>query len=196
MERDLARRNLGLFPPVAILAIVASCILGWWMRADAAYFFSSRTPIELGAEGDYHLDRGFSNRYAQLHGVPTVRGWYVEEKDGSFVVVGLTDTPVLVKRGTFAEENRRLPDGKRPQPRQNPFFARGRLLSRADAERYEDVFREFETWSNGKAEWLLIAEEPPGKDVSTAVMFGFVILFGVVNAWLLTRGLAARRAAR
>ncbi|MFO0597039.1 MAG: hypothetical protein U0228_17115 [Myxococcaceae bacterium] len=193
MERDLARPGVGVLPPVAALALVASLALAWWMRADVSYFFSDRNPIELGAEGDYHPERGLSNRYAQVHGVPTVRGWYVEEKEGSFVVVGLNDTKFLVKRVTFEDENRRLPDGKRPQPRQNPFFARGRLLNRADAERYEDVFKEYETWSGVKAEWLLLAETPPGKDFSSAGMFGFVLMFAAVNAWLFVRGLTLKR---
>ncbi len=194
LERNLARPGVGVLPPVAAIAMIAGLTLAWWMRADAAYFFSSRTPIELGAEGDYHLDRGVTNRYAQLHGVPSVRGWYVEEKDGSFVVLGVNDTPVLVKRISFEDENRRLPDGKRPQPRQNPFFARGRLLSRVEGARYEDVFREYETWSGGKAEWILLAEQPPGKDFGNVAMFSFVLLFAAVNGWLFVRGLTLRRA--
>lgn len=189
MERDLARPRVGLLPPVAALAVAAAVVLAWMMKDDASYFFSSPTPIELGAEGDYHLDRAVSNRYAQVHGVPTLRGWYVEEKDGSFVVLGLNDTNLLVKRVTFEDENKRLPDNKRPQPRQNPFFARGRLLSRADAEKYEDVFKEYETWSGAPAKWLLIAEQPPGKDFKAMAMFAFVIVFGIVNCWLLVRGL-------
>ena len=193
MERELARPRVGLLPPVAALAMVAGLSLAWWMRSDAQYFFSSRDPIELGAEGDYHLERAVSNRYAQVHGVPTARGWYVEEKDGSFVVLGLNDTSLLVKRVTFEEENRRLSDGKRPQPRQNPFFARGRLLSRVDAEKYEDVFKEHEAWSGAGAKWLLIAEQPPGKDFAGAAMFAFVLLFSVVNAWLFVRGLTLKR---
>lgn len=193
MERDLAKPGVGVLPPVAALAMVASLTLAWWMRADVEYFFSSRQPIELGAEGDYRVKDAVSNRYAQIHGTPTVRGWYTEEKEGSFVVLGVTDTNVLVKRTTFEDENRRLPDGKRPQPRQNPFFARGRLLSRPDAERYADVFREYEDWSGTKADWLLIAEQPPGKDFSNAFMFGFVLLFGLVNAWLFLRGLTLKR---
>ncbi len=193
MERDLTRPRVGLLPPVAALAFVAALTLAWWMKEDAAYFFSSRTPIELGAEGDYHLDRALSNRYAQVHGIPTARGWYVQEKDGSFVVLGLNDTNLLVKRVSFEDENRRLPDGKRPQPRQNPFFARGRLLSRDDAEKYQDVFREHEAWSGASAKWLLMAEEPPGKDFGAISMFAFVLLFAAVNAWLFVRGLTVRR---
>ncbi|MFZ5439322.1 MAG: hypothetical protein ACOZQL_04895 [Myxococcota bacterium] len=193
LERDLARPGVGLLPPVALVAMLAGLAIAWWMRADAQYFFSSQTPIELGAEGVYQLERAVSNRYAQIHGVPTVRGWYVEEKDGSFVVVGLMDTPVLVKRVTFEDENRRYPDGKRPQPRQNPFFARGRLLSRADAVRYEEVFREYEAWSGTKASWLLIAETPPGRDFGNMGLFSFMLLFSAVNGWLFVRGLTLRR---
>lgn len=193
MERDLARPRVGLLPPVAAIAMLAAFALGWWMKDDTAYFFSSRTPIELGAEGDYHLERAVSNRYAQVHGVPTARGWYVAENEGSFVVVGINDTPLLVKRVTFEDENRRLPDGKRPQPRQNPFFARGRLLSRLEAVKYEDVFREYETWSGGKAQWLLMAEQPPGKDFGAVAMFAFVLLFAAVNGWLFVRGLTLKR---
>lgn len=194
MERDLEKKSgVGVKPPVAAMAMLAALALAYWMRADVSYFFSSKTPIELGAEGDYRVDQAVSNRYAQIHGVPTVRGWYVEEKEGSFVVVGLNDTKVLVKRVTFEDENRRLPDGKRPQPRQNPFFARGRLLSRADAERYDDVFHEYEDWSGVKAEWLLLAEQPPGRDLNSAAMFAFVLVFAAVNGWLLVRGLKRAR---
>ncbi|MBL8914315.1 MAG: hypothetical protein JNM17_26655 [Archangium sp.] len=194
MERDLEKPNVGVLPPVAALAMLAALALAYWMKTDVEYFFSSRVPIELGAEGDYHVDQAVSNRYAQIHGVPTVKGWYVEEKDGSFVVIGLNDTKVLVKRVTFEDENRRLPDGKRPQPRQNPFFARGRLMSRVDAERYEDVFKEYEAWSGGvKAEWMLMAEQPPGKDYGSAGMFSFVMVFALVNAWLFVRGLTLKR---
>lgn len=193
LEKNLARPRLGVLPPVAAIAVAAAAVVAFGMKEDAGYFFSSKAPIELGAEGDYRFDGAVSNRYAQVHGVPTARGWYVDESDGASVVVGLNDTPLLVKRVTFADENRRLPDGKRPQPRQNPFFARGRLLSRADAAKYEDVFREFETWSGGKASWLLIAEQPPGQDVKGAAMFGAVLLFGLVNLWLLVRGLLSLR---
>lgn len=193
LEKNLARPRLGVLPPVAAIAIVAAAVVAFGMKEDVAYFFSSPTPLELGAEGDYRFEVARSNRYAQVHGVPTARGWYVDENDGAFVVVGLNDTPLLVKRVTFADENRRLSDGKRPQPRQNPFFARGRLLSRTDASKYEDVFREFETWSGSKASWLLIAEQPPGQDVKGAAMFGAVLLFGLVNLWLLVRGLLSLR---
>jgi hypothetical protein len=194
MEKDLARPRVVLLRPVAVLGVVAGLTLAWWMKDDATYFSSDPNPIELGAEGDYHFDRAVSNRYAQVHGAPSLRGWYVEGGDEiASVVVGLTDTPLLVKRVTFADENRRLPDGKRPQPRQNPFFARGRLLSRADAGKYEEIFREYKTWSGVEPSWILLAEQPPGKDLKSMAMFGFVIVFAIINAWLLVRSFALRR---
>lgn len=192
LEKDLRRPGVGVLPPVAAIALAGAVFLLGWMRADIAYFFSSRTPIELGAEGDYHFDRAVSNRYAQMHGVPSTRGWYVDEADGSFVVLGVSDTPLLVRRIVFPEEARDAA-GRRPQPRQNPFFARGRLLSRADASRYDDVFAQYEAWSGQKVGWLLLAEQPPGADRSTVLYTSFLGLFALVNAWLLVRGLVLVR---
>jgi hypothetical protein len=193
LEKDLERPRVGVVPPVAAIAFLGALFLASQQWADVQYFFSSRAPLELGAEGNYAPERAVSNRYAQLHGVPSVRGWYVDEVEGSFVVVGVNDTPFLVKRTTFPDEDRRGADGKRPQPRQNAFFARGRLLSRDDAGRYAEVFTEFEAWSGTKAQWLLLAEQPPGRDLKTVSMFGFLVLFAAVNGWLFVRGLTLRR---
>lgn len=193
LEAELNRKpRVGVLPPVAAIGLLASLALAWTMREDVTYFFSSRQPIELGAEGDYHFERAEPNRYAQLHGVPTAKGWYIEEGDGAFVILGVNDTPLAVRRSTFEDENRRLSDGKRPQPRQNPFFARGRLLNREAAEKYEEALREYETWSNGKVNWLLIAESPPGKDFKQVAMFSGLLLFALANLWLLKRGLFKR----
>ncbi|HEY1088040.1 MAG TPA: hypothetical protein VGE37_10110, partial [Archangium sp.] len=81
MEKDLERPRAGLVPPVAALGVIAAITLGVMMADDARYYASDPNPIELGAEGDYHLERAVSNRYAQVHGVPSLRGWYVEGGD-------------------------------------------------------------------------------------------------------------------
>lgn len=193
LEQQLERPRVGVLPPVAAIAFVGALFLAFQMRADVAYFFSSREPIELGAVGGYFPERAVSNRYAQVHGVPSARGWYVEEPEGSFVVLAVNDTPFLVKRVTFPDEQRRGADGKRPQPRQNPFFARGRLLARADAPAYEPIFAEYEAWSGLRASWLLVAEQPPGRDLGTVAMFGFLVAFALLNAWLFVRGLGGGR---
>jgi hypothetical protein len=191
MEKDVRRGGVGVLPPVAAIALAGAVFLLWWMRLDLQYFVSPREPIELGAEGDYHPERAVSNRYAQVHGVPSTRGWYVDEAEGSFVIVGLQDTPVLVRRVVFPDEGRDA-KGNRPQPRQNPFFARGRLLSRDDASRYADVFSQYEAWGDTKVSWLLLAEQPPGADRGTLLYGSFLAVFALVNAWLLVRGLMLR----
>jgi hypothetical protein len=186
---------VGVLPPVAAVALVATAFLMWWQLPEVSWFFSDRTPLELGAEGDYHPERAVSNRLAQLRGVPLGRGWYSVEKDGDFVLLVIADTPVLVRRPTFPDEQAQR-DGKRPPPRQRPLFARGRLLSRADASRYGQVFEEAQAWSGARLEWVLLAEQLPGRDLGPVLVLGLLGLFGALNAWLLVRGLARLRPAR
>lgn len=191
LESGLKRRGVGVLPPVAAIAVVCALFLMGWMRADVAYFFSPKEPIELGVEGDYRLEAAVSNRYAQVHGIPAIRGWYTQEKDGDFVLLGLTESPIMVRRSTFVDEQLNR-EGKRPQPRQNPFFARGRLLSVSDASRYAEAVSQYQQWSGAKVQWVLLAEQPPGRDFGTVAMFGFLVLFAGLNAWLFARGLRRR----
>ncbi len=191
LEADLARKRVGVLPPVALLGVVCAAVLMAWLFDDAAYFVSSRTPLELGAEGAYTFERAQPNRYAQLHGVPSAKGWYIDEAQGAYVLVGVNDTPLAVRRRTFDEENRRVGD-VRPQPRQNPFFVRGRLLSRAQASKYEEALRSYEAWSGGKVQWLLLAEETPGEDSGTAVLFSGAFVFALVNLWFFSLSLRKR----
>lgn len=192
LERRASRPRVGVLPPVAAVAVLGSLFLLASMRGDLAYFFSSRQPIELGAEGDYRFAQAVSNRYAQVHGLPSARGWYVDDTDGSWVVVGVVDAPLLVRRVTFPAEAPQA-DGRRPQPLQNPFFARGRLLSRADAGRYLGVFDQYEAWSGTRPEWLLLAEQPPGQSRGTLAYAVFLASFAALNGFLLIRGLRLRR---
>lgn len=179
---------MGLLPPVAAVAILGATFLMWWMRGDLEYFWSSAAPIELGAEGDYHFERARPNRYAQVHGVPLGRGWYAQEKDGDFVLLPVNDTALVLRRGTFPEELATR-EGKRPQPLQNPFTARGRLVSRAEAGRYGTALAQIEAWWGQPVKWLLVAEQRPGADLSVMVSFAFLVLFAALNGWLLFRGL-------
>ena len=169
--------------------------LMWWMWGDLEFLVSSSEPIELGAEGDYHLDRAQTNRYAQVHGVPMGRGWYAQEPGGDFVLIPVSDLPLVLRRSTFPEE-RPAHDGRRPQPLQNPFFARGRLLARAQAGRYAEALAKIEAWSGQPIQWVLLAEQRPRGDLSTLLSFGFLMLFALVNGWLLVRGLRPRRDGR
>ncbi|MGA9521728.1 MAG: hypothetical protein WBV82_09700 [Myxococcaceae bacterium] len=199
LEKRVQRRRFGIRWPTALAAILMAVALLWMQRADVAYFFSSRQPITLGTEDGYHFDRLVTNRYAQIHGVPTTRGAFLTDGDQVFVVVGLQGTPILVKREALPNEDwdPRLPA---PQPDQRPFGVRGRLLSEADASKYQQGFALLSSASgvtpqDGKL-WLLIAEESPGDDRGGAMLMGFLGIFILANGWFFARDLALRLAAR
>lgn len=181
---------MGVKPPVAAAALAGALVLMWMQRLDVAYFASPKEPITLGVEGAYRFEEARSNRYAQVRGVPTARGAYGLEGDRTFVVVGLRDTPLLVKRPTLPTE-RWTPGGAAPQPDQRPFSVRGRLLAREDAETYADGFAKFEQMGEVKPRWILVEGERPGADFKTAAWGGGLAAFAAVNLWLLVRGLLA-----
>lgn len=195
LEERLRRRSpVGVKAPLALIAIGAAGFLLWMERLQLEYFFSSREPISLGAEGDYHLERLASNRYAQVHGIPTSRGAYSKQDERTYVVVGLTETPLLVWRGALSGEE--WVDQVPPRPNQSPFGVRGRLLARADARRYEDGFKELEQMGEVKPAWILVEGERPGTSVSALLWLGGLGLFLTFNLWLLIRSLAHRLALR
>jgi hypothetical protein len=140
LEARLARRSRGgVKPPVALVAIAVSLALLWMQRRELLYFFSSSTPLSLGAEGDYRYEALVSNRYAQLHGIPTMHGAYEREGEAVYVLVGLTESPFVVRRPALPGEEWVL--GKKPpQPDPRPFAVRGRLLAEEDAPRYQEAF--------------------------------------------------------
>jgi hypothetical protein len=199
LEKRAHRRRLGIRWPTALAAILMALALLWMQRADVSYFFSSREPITLGSEEGYHLDRLVSNRYAQIRGVPSNRGAFLQDGDQVFVIVGLQGTPVLVKRPALPSEDwdPRLPP---PQPDQRPFGVRGRLLSEADASKYEQGFEILRSASgvvprDGKL-WLLEAERSPGDDRGGAMLLGLLGIFILANCWFFARDVALRIAAR
>ncbi|MHB8876567.1 MAG: hypothetical protein ACYC8T_22970 [Myxococcaceae bacterium] len=195
LERRIARSSgVGVKAPVAVIAILLSLGLLWEMRRDLAYYFGSREPITLGTEGDYHFEALRSNTWAQVHGIPTTRGAYSEEKGQVFVMVGLRDTPLAVRRPGLV--------GERPplQPSQTPFAVRGRLLSREDAPRYEDGFKLLadmgEVRPHGGKLWVLIEGERPGGDTLTGLLSSLLVAFALLNGWFLWRELSHRLRAR
>src|SRR5688572_27504545 len=88
-ERKLSARSpVGVSAPVAVLAMLLGVLALWvYQRQDLAYFFSSVEPLVLGREGEYRFELLESNRYVQVHGVPTSRGLYAPEEDGARVIV-------------------------------------------------------------------------------------------------------------
>jgi hypothetical protein len=199
LEAKLARpSNVGVTPLVAAVALVFSGYLAWGQRADLEYqFLAPKEPIDLGAEGAYRFDLAQSNRYVQLHGAPSPRGWYFVERNTTVVALGIVDTPIILRRPTLPSERWTPGQQPAPSPDPRPFTVRGRLLSRDDAPpRYADAFSEYERWSGAPAKWILLQEDKPGGDLGGQAWVAVLVLFGALNAWLLVRGtlrLLARR---
>jgi hypothetical protein len=192
LEARLSRRaSVGVMPPVAALALCAAVGLLWMQYDEVSYFFSSREPLSLGLEGDYHLERALPNRYAEIHGTPTIRGAYgIDRSDQHFVVVGLQNSPVLVKRRALPSEDWR-PGTTPPQPDQRPFAAQGRLIARGAASRWSDAFTKHDEYGEVKAHWLLLEGARPGGDFAAMAWIGVLFAFAGVNLWLLLRGVLA-----
>ncbi len=187
--------SVGVVPAVAALALVGALTLLYLQLPELEYFFSPKEPIELGSLGGYHFENAQSNRYAQVHGAPTVRGAYWLEQRTTLVAVGLRDTPLMVRREALPSENWRV-GAVPPQPDQRTFSVRGRLLSRADASKLADAFAQLEAWGEVRPQWVLLAEEHPGGNLSMMGWLAGLTTFAAVNAWLLVRGLFSRRTRR
>ncbi len=193
LESRLASRpSTGVRLPVAVLAILVAAGLLWSHSKDIDYWFSPRAPLQLGSAGDYRFESLRFNRYAQVHGVPTSRGAYALDGGKTVVVVGLRDTPILVRRRTLPGEAWQPGAPRAPQPNQAPFTVRGRLLSRADAQRYEAAFVSLEKMGEVTPRWLLLEAERPGADWATFGWMTGLGLFALINAGLVLRELRRR----
>jgi hypothetical protein len=144
----------------------------------------------LGAEGSYRWDLLASQRYAEVRGTPTHRGAFFRKGGEVFVVVGLFDSPLLVLRHALPSE--RWIGNVPPPPDPRPFTVQGRLLSRADAQRYQDGFAKLEAMGEVKPEWMLVAQEAPGADLTPLLLASALGVFGALNAVLLWRGVRRR----
>lgn len=185
------RPSMGIKWPLALLGMATAGFLLWQMRLEVAYFFAPATPVALGSEGNYRLEGLRSNLWVVVHGTPTLRGAYFQEEGKTRVVVGLQDTPLLVRREALEGEAYEV--GKTPpQPNQSPFSVRGRLLSRADAPRYAAGFDTLSSMGEVKPEWIILQGESPRGSVRTFLWTGGLWVFFVLNLWFLYRDLAAR----
>ncbi|MFY2563729.1 hypothetical protein ACN469_39435 [Corallococcus terminator] len=194
LESRLARRRVGVRPLASVMGIVVSLSLLVMQRRELAYFFSSPVPLTLGVEGDYRFDALASNRYAQVHGVPTARGAYEQDGSALLVLVGLRESPFVVRRPALPGEDW-VPGRPPPPPDSRPFGIRGRLLSEAEAPRYQDALALLRSMGElqpheGKL-WLLIEGERPGEDRGRLLTCLALLAFAVLNAALLYKALKA-----
>jgi hypothetical protein len=194
LEARVSLPPIGVKWPVALVAIVLASGLLWMQRNDVRYFFSSRAPLSLGAEGEYRFDHLQSNRYAEIHGTPTLRGAYSVERGTTYVVIGLRHTPILVRRAALPGEEWTGPTP--PHPDQRPFAVRGRLLSQEDAKRYQDGFVKLLSMGetkplDGKL-WILIEGEAPMRDLPTFFWMVGLALFALVNLYFIAQSIRRR----
>ncbi|MBL8920572.1 MAG: hypothetical protein JNJ54_17035 [Myxococcaceae bacterium] len=190
LEARLARPTaVGVTPLVAAVALAFSVYLIWGQRADLEYQFTApKDAIDLGSEGAYRFDLAQSNRYVQVHGAPSPRGWFFIERNTTVIVVGIIDTPIILRRPTLPTE-KWSPGETPPRPDARPFTVKGRLLSKDDAPpRYIDAFAEYEKWSGAPAKWILLQEDKPGGDLGGQAWVAVLGAFAALNAWLLVRG--------
>ncbi|WNG38598.1 hypothetical protein F0U61_36640 [Archangium violaceum] len=190
LEARIQRRGVGVKAPVALLAMAVAGVLLGMMWKDLAYFFSPGNPLTLGAEGAYRYELLESNRYVQLHGIPTLRGAYGREGEDVYVVVGLRESPFLVRRRALPGEE--WAPGQVPrQPDQRPFAIRGRLLAEEDAERYREGFkllRELgEVQPRDGRLWMVVEGARPRGDKGLLLMALLLAAFILTNAALLLR---------
>ena len=190
-----ARRASLVRAPVALVCLVGALYLLFRELPDVRYALSSSEPLTLGREGDYRFEALRSNRYAQVHGSPTAKAFWGQDRQGPFLVLGLVDTPLLVRRAPLPSET--WTSGRPPPPpAQTPFAVRGRLLKQADAPSYREAFLLARQLSglrplDGQL-WIVLEGEHPRQDwgaVGTAVL---LLLFAAFNAWLLLAPLGRR----
>jgi hypothetical protein len=195
LEARLARpASLGVMPMLAGLALLICALILGFLWDDATYFFSSRSPVQLGAEGDYRFQLAQHNAYVELHGTPTSRGAFGVDNGVNVVAVGVRDTPVMIWRKALKGEEWK-PGSKPPPPNQQPFTVRGRLLAREDAgDKFSDALAKLDGFGEVKPKWVLLESVRPGGDFGVAVWTTLLAAVSGVMGWLLVRGLLVMRA--
>ena len=175
--------------PAALLGLALAAALLWLERAELTYLLSPREPMLLGDENGYRFERLASNRYAEIHGIPTATGAFSRDGERIQVVVGLRNTQVLIRRPARPSEDW-VPRRPPPPPDPHPFAARGRLLAEEDAPQYRAAFEML------GGHWILLDGERPGANRAAALLGGALVAFAALNAWWLARDVARRLQAR
>ena len=203
LERSTRRRVTGVQLPVAVLCLAGTLFLLAREAPDVAYVFASREPVTLGSEGAYQLERLRPNVYAQIHGVPLGTAFYGVERGARIVLVGLQDTPVVVRRPLLPTED--WVPGKKPPPpgsRAHSGCAGDCALwttSPASATRRPSCRRLPGLRPVDGRLWVLREGERPGEDRGPLIIALVLLGFGGLNAVLAVRGAQAilqERAAR
>ena len=124
-----------------------------------------------------------------------MRGAYLRETRGTFVLIGIQGTPIAVRRGALAGEEWRS-GATPPQPNQTPFSVGGRLLSAQDGPAYQQaltMLASFGELPSGPSDlWILIEGDRPSSKLFACLTSAATFLFLLANGALLWRGIAER----
>jgi hypothetical protein len=194
-----ARTTPGVRLPVALVCLAGALYLLWRELPDVVYALSSASPLTLGQEGAYRFGALANNRYVQLHGTPTGTAFWGQDRRGPFLVVGLLDTPVLVRRSPLPGES--WTSGRPPPPPlQTPFAVRGRLLSEREAPAYREAFQKARQLSGVRPKdgtlWIVLEGERPREDWGAVLTAILLALFAAFNGWLAFSAVVQRRVRR
>ncbi len=196
LERRSRRRVTGVQLPVALVCLAGSLFLLVRQAPAVAYYFASTEPLTLGSEGSYRLEQLRSNTYVQVHGTPVRSALYGQEGRAEFTLLGLQDSPLVVRRPVLPTEGW-TPGQSAPPPDPRPFGVRGRLLREEDLPAYRDAFPRLKRIAGlrpleGRL-WVILEGERPGEDRG-ALLVGLLLLgFAALNAVLAGLGLLALR---
>jgi hypothetical protein len=155
-------------PAFAAVAVVACGWLAWDLAPDLFYFFSSGTPIDLGAPGAYRLADARPNRLVRVQGVAAAQVPVTTSRGGARRVVGLHGTNLVVDRpGAGGAAN----------------VFEGRLLPRRAAQDYADVVNVLAErgFSAGEGWAVLRDGERPRESWSRPILSLVVLVLGAVN---------------
>jgi hypothetical protein len=164
-------------PVFAAFAIAACAFVGWSLWPDVAFLLSSRTAIDLGAPGEYQLDRARPNRLHRVAGLPAASVRAVTTRGGEErTVVGLAGTNLLVDR-----PGRGVP----------PAVYEGRLLPRAQRADYAPFVAALRDrgFDAGDRFMVLRDGERPGERWWYALLAVAVLAIAAVNLRALVRRL-------
>jgi hypothetical protein len=143
-------------PGFALLALALCGWLLWDLGPDAAFFFSSREPIDLGAPGAYRLERARENRLVQVRGELVDAVAVTEARTGAARTVGrIAGTSLVVDRpgrgGPPVFEGRLLPARARAD------YAEAAAAMRARGAALDDRFAVLRDGERPRKKWLPVA---------------------------------------
>ncbi|MFL5262638.1 MAG: hypothetical protein ACJ79L_09615 [Anaeromyxobacteraceae bacterium] len=161
-------RFLARNPVFAAVALAACGWLAFDLAPDVLYFFSSSTPVDLGAPGAYRLAEARANRFVRIQGVAAAQVPVTTSRGAERRVLGLLGTNLVVDRpGAGGAAN----------------VFEGRLLPERAAREYAGVVAALKDRGFGAADgWAVLRDgERPRERWSRPLLSLVVIVLGAVN---------------